>query len=137
MKVSNRIKYELPAILIGVIFVLSGLNGLLDIFSSQPASLESSDLALHLKDHGVLGSLIVLGEIVGGIFLIFGSMGNLGVLLLAPVTLGVLLFHAYLSPAGLWHGYALSILEIFLLVFYWRNIAQMLGWRRSQSSHLK
>jgi uncharacterized membrane protein YphA (DoxX/SURF4 family) len=135
MRQYNRIKLEFPRILIGVIFLLSGLNGLLDIFPMQRISPEGTNLFLNFKAHGILWTLIHFAEIIGGIFLIFGSMGQLGVLLLAPVTLSIWLFHSSLSSVGLWHGHALLVLELFLLAFYWRNIAQMLGWRRSLSSH--
>ena len=131
----DRIKFEFPRILIGVIFLLSGLNGLLDIFPLQRVSPEGVDLAFNLKAHGILWTVIHLGEIIGGFLLVFGSMGQLGVLLLAPVTLGVWVFHSSLSQAGRWHSYVLLALEISLMAFYWKNIAQMRGWRGSLSPH--
>jgi uncharacterized membrane protein YphA (DoxX/SURF4 family) len=129
----DRIKFEFPRILIGVIFLLSGLNGLLDIFPMQRISPEGVDVGDNLKAHGILWTVIHFGEIIGGFLLILGSMRQLAVLLLAPVTLGVWVFHSSLSPAGLRHSYVLLVLEIFLLAFYWKNIAQMLGWRKSLS----
>ncbi len=128
MNLSNK---EFPRILIGIIFLLSGLNSLLEIFPLRLMSPESSNLFMNIKTYGIFWSLIAFAEILGGALLIFGSMGQLAVFILAPVTLALLFFHSYLSPAGLWHGYVLFALEIFLIAYYWRNIGQLLGWRKT------
>lgn len=127
---SNKVKYKLPRILLGSIFVVSGLNGFINFIPEQSYSPEGGAFIQNLKDSGFFWPLLKAAEIVGGILLLFGSMGQLGVLVLAPITVGIVLFHTFLSIEGAWLAYSLLALEIFLLILWRQNYAKMFGWSR-------
>ena len=87
-------------ILLGLIFVVFGLNGFLH-FLPQP---EMPDAAKSffgaLFASGYMVPLLFATQIVGGALVLLG-MVPLGLLLLAPVIVNIIAFHSFLAPAGL------------------------------------
>jgi putative oxidoreductase len=125
-----RIKYELPRIALGVIFLISGLNGFFEFVPAQQFSPEGNAFITHLKQSGFFWPLLSSAEIIGGVLLLFGSMGQVGVLVLAPICAGIVLFHTFLSPEGRWVAYGLFALEVAVIAIYWRNFAKIFAWSR-------
>lgn len=112
-------------ILLGVIFLFFGLNGLLHFFNP---GLPTGDA---LTWYGIMAghhwmNFVAVVQLVGGLLLAVGRFVPLGLTLLAPVIVNILLYHALLWP----HGYALAlvalVLELFLLGVYWRSFAPLL-----------
>lgn len=112
-------------ILVGVIFVFFGLNGLLHFFNPElPAGDALTWFGIMAGHHWM--NFVAVVQLVGGILLLVGRFVPLGLTLLAPVIVNILLYHALLWP----HGYALALvallLELFLLGVYWRSFAPLL-----------
>jgi len=112
-------------VLLGVVFVIFGLNGLLH-FLKPP--LPTGDA---LTWYGIMAAhhwmnFVAVEQLVGGLLILVGRFVPLGLTLLAPVIVNILLYHALLWP----HGYAMAILvlilELFLLGIYWRSFAPLL-----------
>ncbi len=66
--------------------------------------------------HGILGAvyffpLLKVTETVGGLFLLIGRGAPMALVVLAPITLNIFLFHAFLTP-----GLTNLILPLFMLV---------------------
>ena len=112
-------------VLLGLVFVVFGLNGLLHFFNPP---LPTGDA---LTWYGIMAAhhwinFVAVEQLVGGLLLLVGRFVPLGLVLLAPVIVNILLYHALLWP----HGYALAmlvlVLEVFLLGVYWRSFAPLL-----------
>jgi uncharacterized membrane protein YphA (DoxX/SURF4 family) len=112
-------------VLLGLIFLIFGLNGLLHFFKPP---LPTGDA---LTWYGIMAAhhwmnFVAVEQLVGGLLLLVGRFVPLGLTLLGPVIVNILLYHALLWP----HGYAIAILalilELLLLAVYWRSFAPLL-----------
>ena len=100
-------------ILLGVIFVVFGLNGFLQ-FLPQP-DMPQAAIAFFgglAAGHHML-PLIFATQLVGGTLLLVG-MVPLAVVILAPVIVHIVEFHVFLAPAGLPLAVVVAALALFL-----------------------
>lgn len=112
--------------LLGLLFTLQGLNGLLGYagasFLPQP---DLSGKALEyigiLMNSGWL-AVVKIFELAGGVLLLASLFAKrfapLGATLLSPVILNIFLFHALLAPAGLPIAIVILILDVLVLLAY-------------------
>jgi len=87
-------------ILLGLIFVVFGLNGFLQ-FLPQPAMPQPAIAFFGaLASSGYVLPLLFATQLGGGTLLLLG-MVPLGVVILAPVIVNIVAFHVFLAPGGL------------------------------------
>jgi len=87
-------------ILLGLIFLVFGLNGFLHFIPMPPPPGLAGQFmgALYLSHFLVL---VMALQVLGGLLLLSGRFTALALLLLAPVIVNIFLFHAFLQPSGL------------------------------------
>ena len=107
-------------VLLGLIFVVFGLHGFFQ-FSFIPAP-EMNEAA-----GSFMGALVGTGyfmidvklvELVSGLMILTGRFLPLGLILLAPVSVSILLFHTFLDQAGLGMAIFLVAMQLFLAWSY-------------------
>ena len=100
-------------ILLGIIFVVFGLNGFLP-FLPQP-EMPQAAIAFFgaLAATGFMLPTLFATQIVGGALLLLG-MVPLGIVILAPVIVHIVEFHVFLAPAGLPLAVLVATLAMFL-----------------------
>jgi uncharacterized membrane protein YphA (DoxX/SURF4 family) len=113
-------------ILLGLIFLVIGLNGLLHFFSMPLPSGDALTWYGIMAGHHWMNFVSVV-QLVAGLLLLVGRFVPLALALLAPVLVNILLYHALLWP----HGFACvlaivaMVLELILLGVYWRSFAPL------------
>lgn len=93
--------YTVARFALGALFFVFGLNGFLQ-FLPQPAP--SGLAAVFLGGLGASGYMFPLikgVEVAAGLLLLAGRYVPLALLLLAPIVVNILAFHAFLAPAGM------------------------------------
>ena len=100
-------------ILLGVIFVVFGLNGFLQFLPMPPMPQPAGAFFGALNATGYMVPLIFGWQIVGGALLLVGVV-PLALLILAPVVVNIVAFHLYLAPDGLGLALVVVALETFL-----------------------
>jgi putative oxidoreductase len=103
--------------LLGLIFVVFGLNAFLQFMPMPPPQGLASDFVKALFVSHYFYVVAVL-QIVGGALCLLGRFVPLGLTLLGPVIVNILLFHIFLDPAGLPLALVVSALALFLLWIY-------------------
>jgi len=100
-------------ILLGVIFVVFGLNGFLQ-FLPQP-EMPPAAIAFFggLAASGFMLPTLFATQLAGGALLLLG-MVPLGVVILTPVIVHIVEFHVFLAPAGLPLAVLVATLAMFL-----------------------
>jgi hypothetical protein len=98
---------------LGTIFFVFGLNGFLHFLPSPPMTPEAGAFAGALAATGYMFPLIKGTEVIVGALLLSNRFVPLALTLLAPVTVNIVAFHAFLAPAGL----ALPLLAIALQLY--------------------
>jgi uncharacterized membrane protein YphA (DoxX/SURF4 family) len=106
-------------ILLGLIFVVFGLNGFLNFLSMgpMPSGLAGQFIGALILSHyfWVIAAL----QIAGGALLLVNRFVPLGLVLLGPVIVNIILYHLFLNPAGI--VLALVVTILWLIVFYARR----------------
>ena len=105
-------------ILLGFVFVLFGLNGILHFMPTPPMPPgDATTFATIMATHKYM-SFVALLQVIGGLLLLVGRFVPLGLTILAPILVNILLFHILLEPQGVAIGLVCTVLELFLLYAY-------------------
>jgi uncharacterized membrane protein YphA (DoxX/SURF4 family) len=113
-----KIATTIARILLGLIFVVFGLNAFFHFIPMPPPK---GDLAGDFMKALFLSHYLYavkFFEITGGLLLLSGRYIPLGLTLLGPVIVNILFFHFFLDPSGLPLGIVIGILALFLLWQY-------------------
>lgn len=113
-------------ILLGLLFVVFGLNGFLHFLPQPPMSGPPADFAGALVATGYMFPLIKGTEVLAGALLLSGRLVPLALTLLAPVIVNIVAFHAFLAPAGIALPLVIAALELFLARSYRSSFAGVL-----------
>ena len=107
-------------VLLGLIFVVFGLHGFFQ-FSFIPAP------EMNEASGAMMGALVATGyfmmivktvEVVSGLMILTGRFLPLGLILLAPVSVNILLFHTFLDRGGLGMAIFIVAMQLFLAWSY-------------------
>jgi uncharacterized membrane protein YphA (DoxX/SURF4 family) len=87
-------------LLLGLIYFVFALNGFLNFLPIKPPPLPPAAMAYFtgIAGTGYFMPLLGVTEVVGGLFLLIGIASPLMLVILAPVTLQIFLFHAFFTP---------------------------------------
>jgi putative oxidoreductase len=105
-------------LLLGLIFVVFGLNGFLNFIKGpMPSGLAAQFVGALVLSHyfWVVAAL----QIAGGALLLVNRFVPLGLVLLGPVIVNIILYHVFLNPAGI--ALAIVVTILWLIIFYARR----------------
>jgi hypothetical protein len=115
-------RYAPPAarFLLGAVFFVFGLNGFLNFIPppSEPVPQGAMAFGLAMMNTGYFMQLVKGTEVLCGLLLLSNRFVPLSLVVLAPVVLNILAFHAFLAPSGV--GMAIAILAL-TLYLAWVN----------------
>jgi hypothetical protein len=100
----NNVTQKLPTVaryLLGAIFFVFGLNGFLQFLPAPPLPGPAGALMGAFAASGYMFPLIKATEVLAGLALLTNRFAPLALVVLAPVTIHILAFHAVLAPAGM------------------------------------
>ncbi len=110
-----KIAVLVARILLGLTFLVFGLNGFLDfLHMPMPPGPAGQYMGVLFMSHYL--QVVFLVEVIGGVLLLSGQFIPLGVVLLGPVIFNILLFHTFLFPSGF--PPALFATVLWFIVFY-------------------
>ena len=103
-------------LLLGLIFVVFGLNGFLNFINMGPlpSGLAGQFIGALALSHyfWVVAAL----QVVGGALLLVNRFVPLGLVLLGPVIVNIFLYHLFLLPTGM--AMAVLVIALWLIVYY-------------------
>ena len=107
-------------VLLGLIFVVFGLHGFFQFsFIPTPEMNEAAGSFMGaLMGTGYFMMVVKLVELTSGLMILSGRFLPLGLILLAPVSVNILLFHSFLDPAGLGMAIFVIVMQLFLAWSY-------------------
>jgi uncharacterized membrane protein YphA (DoxX/SURF4 family) len=128
----------LPAaarVLMGLIFLVMGLNGFLN-FLPQPATMPEGAVAfgVALMKSGYMMPLLMGTQVIVGVLLLANRFVPLALAVIAPIVVNILAFHAFLAPSGLVVAVIVVALEVYLAWQYRQVYRPMLAMRLSPAS---
>lgn len=99
-------------IVLGLIFVVFGLNGFLNFLPQPPVPAAAMQFAGALFQSGYFFPMLKTIEVVAGALLLANVFAPLALALLAPIVVNIVAFHAFLAPAGMPIAVLVLALEI-------------------------
>ena len=111
-----KIVLLIARLLLGLIFVVFGLNGFLNFLSMgpMPTGLAGQFIGALFQSHYFW---IVAGlQIVGGLLLLVNRFVPLALVVLGPIIVNIILYHLFLNPAGI--ALAIVVTILWFTVFY-------------------
>ena len=111
-----RIAALIARLLLGLIFVVFGLNAFLQFIpmGPPPTGLAGKFIGALFQSHYLW--VVAVLQIAGGALLLVNRYVALGLVLLGPVIVNILLYHLLLNPVGM--GMAFLVTALWFIVFY-------------------
>src|SRR5437762_5489051 len=111
-----KIVTVIARILLGLIFVVFGLNGFLNFLSMgpMPTGLAGQFIGALFLSHYFW--VVAVLQIAGGALLLVNRFVPMALVLLGPVIVNILCYHVFLNPAGA--PLAAVVTVLWLIVFY-------------------
>ena len=109
-------------ILLGLLLVIFGLSQWIH-FNIMPTHIYKGEAAIFIDSLSSTGYILkVVGtlEILVGLLLLFNKWVPFALLLLAPITVNILLFHLFLDIPGLYMAFIVVILNAILIYKHWK-----------------
>ena len=98
---------------LGLIYFIFGLNGFLQFIPMPPLPEQAGAFMGGLAASGYFFPVLKATEVVGGLALLSGFFAPLALVVLAPITLQIFLFHAILTP-----GIQNSVMPVLMIVMH-------------------
>ncbi len=103
-------------LLLGIILVTFGLNKFIDFMPALELPQAATDFFGAIIGTGYLFQVIAIVEIFTGITLLINRYVPLGLVLMAPITVNIILFHGFLDPSpNIGAGLLVLILQLYLM----------------------
>lgn len=127
----NKIKMILPIVtrvLMGMLFVFSGLNGFFHFVLPPENGMPEGALALStaMMNSGYMMQLVFITQLLAGLSFLSGFFIPLALTILAPVVINIVAFHVFLAPAGTGMAIFVAIMELYLAYTYRAAFASIL-----------
>ena len=104
-----KIVYLVVRLLLALVFVVFGLNGFLRFIPQPPPSgLAGQFLGALFVSHYLV--VVFVLQLLSGLLLLINRYVPLALSLLGPVIFNILLFHSFMSPAGLPMAFIVTVL---------------------------
>jgi uncharacterized membrane protein YphA (DoxX/SURF4 family) len=114
-------------LLLGLIFFVFGLNGFLGFLPHPPAPPEAAAFGGALAATGYMLPLIKGTEVVTGLLLLSNRFVPLALVVLAPVVVNIVAFHAVLAPGSIAITLVVLALELALAYAYRASFRSVLA----------
>ena len=111
-----KIAALIARILLGLIFVVFGLNGFLNFLNMgpMPTGLAGQFLGALAQSHYLF--VVAALQVVGGALLLVNRFVPLALVLLGPVIVNILLYHLLMAPAGILLAIVVTILWVIVFL---------------------
>jgi hypothetical protein len=112
-----KIAALIAQILLGIVFVVFGLNAFLHFIPMPPPQGHAAAFIGAMFSSGYFQVIAVL-QIIGGLLLLSTRFASLGLLVVGPIVVNILLYHVFLEPAGLGLAVVVTFLSLVSLAYH-------------------
>ena len=117
-----KIAALISRLLLGLIFLVFGLNGFLHFIHMPPPTGAAGQYLVGITATPYW-TIIFVTQVIGGLLLLVGRFVPLALVILGPVIVNILAFHAFMAPAGLPLAFVVTILWIVVAVHNKQHLA--------------
>ncbi|PKL37044.1 hypothetical protein CVV38_04125 [Candidatus Peregrinibacteria bacterium HGW-Peregrinibacteria-1] len=122
-KINNGVLYRISAGVSGLILLYFGLNGIFGWVTPPPSTPEAGNLAMALAASGYVFPVVNAVFLIAGVSLIFNFWVPFAMILLAPITLNIILFHLVLAPMNMFFSVVLLVINLWVAFYYRKSFS--------------
>jgi uncharacterized membrane protein YphA (DoxX/SURF4 family) len=111
---------QILRLILGLILLLFGINKIIDLVPMFEMPLGAADFIESLKNSGYVFYAVALIEISVGLLLLFKKWVPLALIVLAPISINILLFHLFLDVSDIAVAIIIALFNIILIFKYWK-----------------
>lgn len=108
-------------LLLGLILLVFGANKFFQFMPAPPMEGPPADFFGALFATGYMFPLLAITEIVAGVLLLTNKWTGLALVLVAPISVNIVLFHLFLAPAAIAAAAVVAILNVVLIYANWNK----------------
>ena len=112
-------------ILLGLILVIFGANKFLDFMPHMEMPIKAAVLMGAMAKSGYMLKLVGATEVIVGLLLILKKWAPLALVVLAPISVNMVLFHLFLAPAGIGPAAIVTLINIILIYDSWGSYKKL------------
>lgn len=116
----NKVK-SAARVIFGLLWVLFGVNFFFNFLPQPPPPEGGMNFLMGLMANPYIFPLLKTIEVISGILLVLNIATPLALILVAPITVNIVLFHAVLAPQGLPVALVMLVLNVFLGLAYFNS----------------
>ena len=120
-----RVAVLVVRVLLGAMLLVFGLNGFLHFLPPPPAP-PAGDAFLGALAAGGVMTVVKAFEAIVGVLLLAGRFVPLALVMLVPIAVNIVLYHATFDPAGVVPGVVVAAMLTFLLWAYRAHLMPLL-----------
>ena len=109
-------------ILLGLILVIFGANKFLNFMPAMEIPEPAGKLMMAMMASGYMLKLVGATEVFVGLLLLIKKWVPLALVILAPISINMILFHLFLAPAGIGPAAAVTIINGVLIYANWHKL---------------
>jgi putative oxidoreductase len=129
-----KITSTIARYLLGLIFLVFGLNGFLNFIHQPPPANPVAIQFLVAVSASHYIAVVFVAQIIGGLLLLAGRFVPLGLAILAPILVNILDYHLSMDPGGIGVGLISTILWVVVFLPYRSNFARIFEQRPLQKT---
>lgn len=111
----------LVRITLGILLVVFGSNKFLHFIPMPPPTGSAADFMNSLGATGYIFPVVGILEVLIGAMLLLKKWGAFALILLAPISINILLFHLFLDIPGLGAALVVALLNGILIYKHWKQ----------------
>ena len=117
-KSAGRIVTAIVRILLGLMFLVFGLNGFLNFMPAPKDMLQEIITVMGALMKAGYMTVVSGAEVLVAVLLLTNRFVPLALALLAPIMVGILTFHIFMAPATIVPGIVVTVMELYLAWVY-------------------
>lgn len=111
----------LVRVVLGILLVVFGSNKFLHFIPLPPPSGSAADFMNSLGATGYIFPIVGILEVIIGAMLLFKKWIAFALILLAPISINILLFHVFLDIPGVSAALLVTVLNAILIYKHWKQ----------------
>ena len=112
-------------IVLGLVLLVFGINKFFNFIPMPELPTQATDFMASLGATGYVLPVVGTLEAIVGLLLIFNKWVPFALLLLAPISANILLFHLFLDLPGIAIALVIAVLNAILVVKYWKSYSPL------------
>ncbi len=108
-------------ILLGLVLVVFGANKFLDFMPHMEMPQPAGDFMGAMMATGYMLKLVGATEVIVGLLLILNKWTPFALVVLAPISVNMVLFHLFLAPTGIGPAAIVTVINILLIYDNWNK----------------